>query len=114
MDCIFCKIVKGEIPCTKVYEDEDVLAFDDINPIAPVHTLVIPKKHIENISSLTDKDNTIVAAVMSGVREVAQIKGITDKGYRVISNNGTGAGQEVFHMHFHVLGGKDNMGPMLA
>jgi len=113
MDCIFCKIIKGEIPSTKVYEDDFVYAFDDISPSAPVHTLVIPKEHIVNVNDLSEKNSTIMTNLFLAVKKVAEIKNISQDGYRVIMNNEAGSGQEVFHMHIHVLGGKYPMGPLL-
>lgn len=102
-DCVFCKIVAGEIPSTKVYEDEYVLAFEDLNPQMPVHTLIIPKNHYSNIGdSVSDED---MAKVFSAVGKVAEIKGITESGYRVIVNTGSDALQTVHHLHAHVLGG---------
>ena len=103
-DCIFCKIVAGEIPSTRVYEDDYVIAFDDINKQAPVHTLVVPKEHVMN---LTDPDLTpeLLGHIMSAINKVAEIKGVTESGYRVIQNNGPDASQTVLHLHFHILGG---------
>lgn len=103
-DCIFCKIIAGEIPSTHVYEDEYVVAFDDIHPQAPVHTLVVPKEHVIN---LTDPALTpeLIGHVMMAVNKVATIKGVAESGYRVIQNNGEQAGQTVPHLHFHILGG---------
>ncbi len=111
-DCLFCKIVGGEIPSTKVYETKTVLAFEDINAQAPVHVLVIPKKHIASINDLDKDDSRLVSDIMEGIRQVAENKELLDAGYRVIVNNGSGAGQEVFHLHFHVLGGKP-LGPLV-
>lgn len=102
-DCIFCKIATHEIPSTVVYEDDLVIAFDDLNPQAPVHTLVIPKAHHENIIDGVPAET--LAAMMHAVAEVARIKGL-DEGFRVISNKGEVAGQTVMHFHMHVLGGK--------
>ena len=104
MDCIFCKIVKGEIPSNKVLENEKFLAFHDINPVAPIHVLVIPKEHFENFSS-TPTD--VLAEMSEFIKDVANKLNITD--YRLITNNGKGAGQEVFHIHIHMIanpGGK--------
>ena len=103
-DCIFCKIVSGDIPATVVYENDRVLAFDDISPQAPVHTLVIPKAHHEDLAD--DVDDETLAAIFTAVPEVARIKGVSDSGYRVIVNNGRDANQLVAHLHVHVLGGK--------
>ncbi len=103
-DCIFCKIAAHEIPSTTVYEDDEVIAFDDLNPQAPVHTLVIPKKHYANICDGVPAET--LAAMAHAVDEVAQAKGL-DKGFRVITNTGADAGQTVLHFHMHVLGGRD-------
>lgn len=111
-DCIFCKIVKGEIPSEKVYEDDNVLAFKDINPAAPIHVLVIPKKHIENVLKIEDGDTEILANIFNGIKKVAKILGIEDDGFRVISNCGKDAGQEVMHLHFHMLAG-GKLGPKI-
>ncbi|MGI6202270.1 MAG: histidine triad nucleotide-binding protein [Eubacteriales bacterium] len=105
MDCIFCKIIAGEIPSSKVYEDEHVLAFKDINPQAPVHVLVIPKTHIESVDKLDATNADIAAKVLAAVPAVARQSGLTE-GYRVITNVGKHGCQSVFHLHFHVLGGK--------
>ena len=105
MDCIFCKIIAGEIPSSKVYEDEHVLAFKDINPQAPVHVLVIPKTHIESVDKLDATNADIAAKVLAAVPAVARQSGFTE-GYRGITNVGKHGCQSVFHLHFHVLGGK--------
>lgn len=112
-DCIFCKIIKGKIPSQKVYEDEKILAFRDINPAAPVHILVIPKKHIEKITDLQEEDSDCIAHIFLKMQEIARKEGILETGFRVISNCGTESGQEVMHLHFHMLAGK-TMGPLLA
>jgi len=103
-ECIFCKIVRGEIPAAIVYEDKDVLAFDDISPQAPVHTLVIPRAHLVDMSDGVDAGT--FAALFSAVPKVAEIKGIARSGYRVIVNNGPDANQLVGHLHVHVVGGR--------
>lgn len=103
MDCLFCKIVAGEIPCSKVYEDADVLAFRDINPQAPVHVLVLPKKHMANV---LECDGETMAALLEGVKKVAKLEGLEEDGFRVISNCGRHGAQSVGHLHIHVLGGK--------
>lgn len=104
-DCLFCKIVAGEIPATRVYEDDFVVAFDDISPQAPVHTLVVPKEHIENL--LDERASAeLLGNIMMSINKVAQIKGVDETGYRVIQNNGADACQSVYHIHFHILGGK--------
>lgn len=104
-DCLFCKIIKGEIPSTKVYEDEDILAFNDINPAVPIHILVIPKKHIESLAHMQKEDEAIVGKIYGVINKIAEEKGFKDNGYRVIVNCGKDAGQEVMHLHFHVLAG---------
>lgn len=112
-DCIFCKIVKGAIPSTKVYENEKVLAFDDIEPMAPVHVIVISKRHIPTLLDCTNDRIDDLAAVMSAVQEVAKIKGVNHKGFRTVINCNADGGQVIFHLHAHVLGGKklrDEMG----
>ncbi len=105
MDCIFCSIINGEIPSSKVYENDSVFAFDDINPKAPVHVLIIPKKHIPDINSLDINSSKVLGDIFLAAARVAEIKGIKESGYRVVVNNGPDAGQEVFHLHIHVLGG---------
>ena len=105
-DCIFCKIIKGEIPANKVYEDDDVLAFHDINPAAPIHILVIPKKHISMLTDLTTEDEALVGKIYTTINKIATQEGFDKQGYRVITNCGKDSGQEVMHIHFHILGGK--------
>ena len=104
--CLFCDIVEGKIPSTKVYESDYVLCFNDINPVAPVHVLVVPKKHFANMNELaSDPEGALYSAeITKAVAEVAKIKGIEDA-YRTINNCGEGAGQTVMHVHFHVIGG---------
>jgi len=106
-DCLFCKIIKGEIPSTKVYEDEDILAFEDINPAAPIHTLVIPKKHITSLAHMEKEDEEIIGKIYSVINKIAEEKGVKEKGYRVIVNCGKDGGQEVMHLHFHLLAGRE-------
>ena len=105
MDCLFCKIVAGEIPSTKVYEDGTVLAFRDIAPQAPTHVLVIPKVHIGSVAEVTAENSAVVAHIFEVIAKVAEAEGLTG-GYRVVSNCGDHAGQTVHHLHFHILGGK--------
>ena len=105
-DCLFCKIINGEIPSKKLYEDEKILAFYDISPIAPVHFLVIPKQHIASVEAIDADNSAIVAYIFQKLGELAKLAGI-ENGYRVISNCGADAGQTVQHLHFHVLGGKE-------
>ena len=105
-DCIFCKIIAGEIPSKKVYEDEHVYAFYDINPQAPVHVLVIPKRHISSVAAINAENAPVVAQVFCAIANIARELGLEEQGYRVVSNCGEAAGQTVFHLHFHILGGK--------
>ena len=105
MDCLFCKIVAGEIPSTKVYEDEQVLAFRDIAPMAPTHILVIPKTHIGSVAEVTAENSAVVARIFQVIPQIAAAEGL-EKGYRVVSNCGPDAGQTVQHLHFHILGGR--------
>lgn len=105
-DCIFCKIIKGEIPSQKVYEDEEILAFKDINPAAPIHILVIPKKHITSLAKMEKEDEIIVGKIYGVINKIAQKEGFKEQGYRVIVNCGKDAGQEVMHLHFHLLAGQ--------
>ena len=104
-DCLFCKIISGAIPSTKVYEDETVLAFRDIAPQAPTHVLVIPKAHISGVSAITAENSAVVAHIFEVIPQIAQAEGLAN-GYRVVSNCGDDAGQTVHHLHFHILGGK--------
>lgn len=106
-DCIFCKIIAGDIPSTKVYEDDDILAFRDINPQAPVHIVVIPKTHICCANKITDENAGIIAKIFTVIPKIAEQEGISDSGYRIINNCGKDAGQTVFHIHFHILGGAE-------
>ena len=105
-NCIFCKIIKGEIPSTKVYEDELVCAFNDINPAAKIHILVIPKKHINSLKELTEEDEKYVWAIHKAINKIAKEQGVAESGYRVIVNCGKDAGQEVMHLHYHILAGE--------
>ena len=105
-DCTFCKIIKGEIPSNKVYEDEEILAFHDINPAAPIHILVVPKKHIESLAHLEKEDEALVGNIYGVINKIAEEQGFKDEGFRVIVNCGENGGQEVMHLHFHILAGK--------
>ncbi len=105
MDCLFCKIIAGDIPSTKVYEDETVYAFRDINPQAPTHILVIPKTHIPDLDGINAENSKVVAHIFEVIPQIAQAEGLTG-GYRIVSNCGADAGQTVHHLHFHILGGK--------
>ena len=105
-DCIFCKIIKGEIPASKVYEDEYVLAFNDIEPRAPIHILVIPKKHIQSLATINPEEEEILLKIHKAINKIAEEKGFKEKGFRVVINCGEDGGQEVGHLHFHILAGK--------
>ena len=104
-DCLFCKIVAGQIPSTKVYEDETVLAFRDIAPQAPTHILVIPKNHIASVAEISAENSAVVAHIFEVIAKIAKEEDLAE-GYRVVSNCGAHAGQTVHHLHFHILGGK--------
>ena len=104
-DCLFCKIIKGEVPSTKGYEDELVYGFKDINPAAPIHILVVPKKHIDCLTDLTDEDEKYVWAIHKAMNKIAEEQGFKENGYRVIVNCGKDSGQEVMHLHYHLLAG---------
>jgi histidine triad (HIT) family protein len=105
-DCLFCRIIKREIPASIVYEDDRVLAFNDINPQAPLHALVIPKRHIERLTDLTPDDDAIVGELARRAAAIAREKGYADDGFRTVFNTNADAGQTVFHVHLHVLGGR--------
>ena len=106
MSCLFCRIAAGEIPSTKVYEDELVYAFRDIAPQAPVHVLIIPKKHIESAQALTKEDDALLCHMFACARMIAESEGVAASGYRLITNVGDDAGQSVHHLHLHLIGGK--------
>ncbi len=106
MDCIFCKIVTGEIPSAKVYEDDMVVAFNDLEPQAPVHVLIIPKQHIASMAEIDERNSAVVAHIFEVAAIIAKEKGLDD-GFRVVSNCGESAGQSVKHLHFHLMGGRE-------
>lgn len=106
MDCIFCKIISGEIPSKKVYEDDKILAFHDISPMAPVHVVIVPKKHISSANELNDSNSAVVGHIVQTAAKIAKELEIDQSGYRIVNNCGTDGGQTVFHLHFHLLGGK--------
>lgn len=112
-DCLFCKIAAKEISSKIVYENEYVIAFNDINPVSPIHVLVIPKIHIQDLNNVNDENIKYVSEVMKAIKEVAKITGIAEDGYRVISNTGENGGQVIPHLHFHLLGGK-NLGAKIV
>jgi histidine triad (HIT) family protein len=113
MDCIFCKIAEGSIPSKKVFENERILAFHDIHPAAPVHVLIIPKKHIASLNDVEEGDWGLVGEIAGVARKLARELGVADSGYRLVNNCGKDGGQEVFHIHFHLLGGA-KMGPLFS
>ena len=107
MDCIFCKIVNGEIPSNKVYEDKTVLAFHDLDPKAPTHILIIPKEHIESAAKIDEQNSKVIAHIYEVAAKIAKDLGLDKEGFRIVTNCGESAGQTVFHIHFHLLGGRD-------
>jgi histidine triad (HIT) family protein len=113
LDCIFCKIVAGTIPCKKIHEDEDVLAFHDIHPLAPVHFLVIPKLHVESLLECDDTHQAVLGRILAVAGRLAVAQGAND-GFRTIINTGRVGGQEVYHLHAHILGGQERLPRMLG
>ena len=111
-DCLFCKIIAGEIPSEKVYQDDLVTAFRDINPVAPTHILIIPNKHIATINDLTPEDESLVGHLFLTARSLAKEEGIDESGYRLIINVGPVGGQEIYHLHLHLIGGQKMRHPM--
>ena len=105
-DCLFCKIVSGEIPCDKIYENDKLIAFRDIDPKAPTHILVIPKKHIRSINELETSDQNLAGEILLAAKEIARIENIESSGYRTIFNTNNDGGQTVYHIHMHVMGGR--------
>jgi len=106
-DCIFCKIVNKQIPADIVYEDDVVLAFNDIHPVAPVHILLVPKAHIASLNDIEESNIKIIGNIHLAIKRIAKLAGVSDTGYKVISNCGKDAGQTVFHLHYHIVGGKN-------
>jgi len=111
--CVFCKIVNGELPAKVVYEDELIMAFHDINPQRKIHVLIIPKKHIPSLNEITPEDKDLMGHLLVKVPEIAKKLGIAENGYRLIVNTGKHGGQEIYHIHFHLLGGEP-VGPMVC
>jgi len=105
-DCIFCKIINKEIPASMVFEDEIMIAFNDINPQAPIHILLIPREHFSSLNEIPEEKKDILSHILLKARQIAQEKGIAEKGYRIVLNTAKDSGQEVFHMHLHLLGGR--------
>lgn len=110
-DCLFCKIAAGQIPSTKVYEDEHLYAFKDISPVAPEHVVIIPKVHFESLNEVTDETAPVLAHLLKTVPKIAESLGIKDSGYRLVNNCGDHGGQTVFHIHFHLVGGRNLQWP---
>ena len=104
-DCVFCKIITGEIPSQRVYEDQNVVAFRDVNPQAPVHIIIVPKEHIASAAELTAENSYLAAICLEAAAKIAESEGLSN-GFRVVTNSGPDGGQTVFHLHFHLLGGK--------
>lgn len=106
MDCIFCKVIKGEIPAKVVYRDDSVIAIEDINPQAPHHILILPQKHIATLNDLNEEDNELIGHMVQTAKKLAKELGLSDDGYRLVMNCNQGAGQTVFHIHLHLMGGR--------
>jgi len=107
MECIFCKIAQKQLPAKLIYEDEHVVAFDDLYPRAPIHKLIIPRKHIPTLNDMSASDVQLVGNILQVAQQLAKEYGIAEQGYRVVNNCNAGAGQTVFHLHFHLLGGRE-------
>ncbi len=106
MDCLFCKIISGDIPSAKVYEDDAVFAFRDIEPQAPTHILIVPKQHIKSAAEITEENSAVIARIFEVAAKIAEAEGLVD-GYRIVNNCGDSAGQTVKHLHFHLMGGRE-------
>ena len=111
MSCLFCKIVAGEIPSKKVHEDDELFAFEDINPQAPLHALIVPRRHIATLNDIGQEDDRLVGSMIRLAAELARQRGFDGSGYRTVFNCNSGAGQSVFHIHLHVLGGRSMRWP---
>ena len=105
-DCLFCKIIAGDIPSNKVYSDDDLYAFHDINPAAPTHILVIPKKHLSAVNAAGDEDEALLGKLLLAANRIAKQEGLAEEGFRYVINTGEKSGQTIFHLHLHILGGK--------
>ena len=110
-NCLFCKIINGEITATKIYENEHIIAFNDINPKAPVHILVIPKKHIRSINELNSSDINLAGEIILAAKKIAKDQGVDSKGFRVVFNTNDDGGQTVYHIHMHIMGGRQMQWP---
>ncbi|MCX9081251.1 MAG: histidine triad nucleotide-binding protein [Candidatus Methanoperedens sp.] len=113
-ECIFCKIIKGEVPANIVYQDEDMVVFHNIKPSAPIHVLMIPVLHIESVNALEEKHGSVISKMMIKTKEIAQLLGIRQSGYKLIINVEKGAGQVIFHLHIHLIGGWNEQKQFLA
>lgn len=111
MECLFCKIAQGAIPVTIVFEDNEILAFRDLHPQAPKHLLVIPKQHIDTLNDTKDEDQALLGKMVLGAKKIAEAEGLSDSGYRLVFNINPGGGQTVFHIHLHLLGGRQMTWP---
>jgi histidine triad (HIT) family protein len=111
MDCLFCKIIDGSIPATMAYQDDQVIAFDDINPQAPYHKLIVPRKHIATLNDLQQEDGALIGHMVQTAKKLAAELKLADDGYRIVMNCNAGAGQTVFHIHLHMLGGRQMKWP---
>lgn len=107
MNCVFCSIISGDLPVTKVFESEHMLAFEDIAKVAPVHCVIVPKRHIDSVLAMAPSDTELLTALQTAIQEVAKITGVAETGFRIISNCGAAAGQTVFHLHYHLIGGRE-------
>ena len=105
-DCLFCKLISGEIPATEVYRDDDIFAFEDINPIAPTHILVIPIKHLNDVKSANEDDQELLGKMLLIANQIATEKGLAEDGFRYVINTGKNGGQTVYHLHLHIIGGR--------
>ncbi|RUR07939.1 histidine triad nucleotide-binding protein [Legionella sp. km772] len=111
MDCLFCKIAQGKIPASVIFEDADIMAFRDIKPQAPTHLLVIPKRHIATLNDVQNNDASLLGSMILCAKQLAKAEGLSEQGYRLVFNINSGGGQEVYHIHLHVLGGRQMTWP---
>jgi histidine triad (HIT) family protein len=111
LDCLFCKIINGEIPSNKVYEDEKVYAFEDVNPVAPTHILIVPKDHIDSLDTVTDEHQQLLGYMLLVAKDIAREHNLNESGYRVVNNMGEEGGQTVNHLHLHLIGGRSMQWP---
>ncbi|MED5578409.1 MAG: histidine triad nucleotide-binding protein [Nitrospinota bacterium] len=111
MDCLFCKIINGEIPSKKIYEDNLIFAFEDIDPVSPIHALIIPKKHFSTILEIKEENSNLISAVFMAANKIAEQLNLNDSGFRIVTNCMEDGGQTVFHVHFHLLAGRKMLWP---